>query len=364
MNVQAASRSPELGYSLSRAEKPELWVDQKIQSNEFPFAVRALFNAHNAGFTAGTTEAFNVDALPGETTAAVKLGTDAGVLPFPVWNFLGLLKEWENAFGRHGEIEANRGLMASLERDCLELDAQLKSWPEDDPGRLDRQTEIDGKRALCQQLSAIFPAEVYDKDDKTKCQDIDDTLDMLYAWSRKTPGGRKLLRVIAQGGPIQSKVAMHWLFDRQRMLSGVQQTEIRRIAESMPQRARSSKPFLKRLAERHSVWRTQLKDGIARYTMAEFDAAMKPKSAASHVPQEDMNQQVKTMRLVASTGSLATTNFSGSEEPDMHDRSDLLVPLSVSLLPLKERKLKMPQVDKTVPVDEDLLQVPVPLALE
>lgn len=152
MSVQAASRSG--GYLLSRPEKPEPSVDQKILGNEFPFAMRTLFNTFNAAFTTGTTEAYNGDALPGETTSEVKLGMDVAVLPFPVLNFLGMLKEWENAFGRQGELEANRGLMARLELDCLELDAELKSWPKNDPGRRDRQTEIDRKRALCQELAA------------------------------------------------------------------------------------------------------------------------------------------------------------------------------------------------------------------
>lgn len=153
MTLQA-SNSPGGWYPLSRPGASESWVDQKIVSNEFPFAVRALFNAFNAGFTAGTTPAFSPDALSGEITADVRLGLDIAVLPFPVLNLLGLLKEWDNACGRHGEIEANLGLMASLERDCLELEAQLTSWPENDPGRAARQKEIDGKKAVCQKLVA------------------------------------------------------------------------------------------------------------------------------------------------------------------------------------------------------------------
>jgi len=154
MNVQAASSNTEGGYLMPRAGKPLPSVDEKILSNEFPFAARALFSAFNVGFMAGTDEKLNENAPSSEITSEVKLGMDIAVLAFPVMNLLGLLKEWKNACGRHGEILANQGLMASLERDCLELDAQLKSWPPDDPGRQDRQKEIDAKRTLCQQLTA------------------------------------------------------------------------------------------------------------------------------------------------------------------------------------------------------------------
>lgn len=154
MNVQAAIRRTEVWYLLSRAGTSVPLVDQKIVSNEFPFAARALFSAFNACFTAGTSQEFNEVTLSSETTSEVKLGMDIAILPFPALSLLGLLKDWENACSRHGEIEANQALMASLERDCLELDAQLKSWPANDPGRPDRQREIDGKRVLCQQLTA------------------------------------------------------------------------------------------------------------------------------------------------------------------------------------------------------------------
>lgn len=141
-------------YPRQRSDRPSRWVDQKIVSNDIPFASRAVFNAFNACFAAGTTEAFNENPLPEQITSEVKLGMDVAVLPFPALNFLGLLNEWANACGRYGEIEANQGFMASLERDCLELDAQLKSWPENDPGRTERQREIDAKKAVCLELTA------------------------------------------------------------------------------------------------------------------------------------------------------------------------------------------------------------------